>query len=147
MQAIAQELRNAGHSCQVPILVEGVNYWDENSTHRVQAKKDLDLIREHMRKIETADAILVVNVLKDSIENYIGANTFGEMQYAFYLQKPIFLLNPIPNQPYIADELASMDIVVLNNDLTRISETPKAPHAEPRHPQPLVTGSRHWKRR
>jgi len=73
-----------------------------------------------MKKIEQSDAILVANYTKKDIENYIGANTFMEIGFAHYLKKKIFLLNSIPDQPYIREELESVDTVVLRGDLSKI---------------------------
>ncbi|MBU0570197.1 hypothetical protein KKB40_05490, partial [Patescibacteria group bacterium] len=91
-----------------------------DNASRVKAKKKFELIGEYMDKIEESNAILVVNVAKKEIENYIGANTFLEMGFAHYRKKKIFTLNPIPNQPYIVDELLTIDPTVLNGDLSKI---------------------------
>ena len=50
------------------------------------------------------------------IENYIGGNSFLEMGMAYYLGKPIYLLNPIPEMPYIS-EIEAMEPTVLSGDL------------------------------
>src|SRR5262245_13870114 len=55
------------------------------------------LMREHFPKIEQGDAILVVNDEKHGVKNYIGGNVLMEMTLAFYLHKPIFILNDVPN--------------------------------------------------
>jgi hypothetical protein len=68
-----------------------------------------------------SDAILVANYTKKEIENYIGANTFLEIGYAHHLGKKIYFLNPTPNQPYIREELESIEPVILNRDLGVIS--------------------------
>lgn len=78
-----------------------------------------DLIRRHYEKIKNSDAILVINLDKKGIENYIGGNTFLEMGFAYVLGKKIYLLNPLPNMPY-SDELKAMNPIVLNNDLDKI---------------------------
>lgn len=52
----------------------------------------------HLEKIKNSDAIIVANYKKNDIKNYIGANTFLEMGFAYALSKKIFLLNNIPNQ-------------------------------------------------
>ena len=74
-----------------------------------------------MNKIEKSDAILVVNVTKGDIKNYIGANTFLEIGFAHYIDKKIYLLNEIPNQKYIEDEILAVEPIILNGDLTIIS--------------------------
>lgn len=115
-----EKLEALGHEVFMPIKVAGVDYWAEDNSDRIKAKKELDLIREHMRKIEQSDAILVVNITKQDVEDYIGANTFIEMGFAHHLGKKIFTLNPLPHQPYIMDELLAMKIVVLRGDVNKI---------------------------
>ena len=48
--------------------------------------------------------------------NYIGGNTFLEMGVAFYLNKPIYLLNIIPEIDY-KEELLGMKPTIINNNL------------------------------
>jgi len=117
---LKSKLEKLGHTVYTPIKVDGVDYWEEDGSKRVAAKKTQDLISEHMKKIEQSDAILVANYTKKDIENYIGANTFMEIGFAHYLKKKIFLLNSIPDQPYIREELESVDSTVLNGDLSKI---------------------------
>jgi len=117
---LKSKLEKLGHTVYTPIKVDGVDYWEEDGSKRVAAKKTQDLISEHMKKIEQSDAILVANYTKKDIENYIGANTFMEIGFAHYLKKKIYLLNPIPHQPYIREELESVDTVVLRGDLSKI---------------------------
>jgi len=115
-----KELEKFGHKVLMPVKAKGVDYWSEDNKARVEAKKKFEFIGEHLDKIESGDAILVVNVTKKEIENYIGANTFLEMGFAYYRKKKIYTLNPLPNQPYIIDELLTFDLVVLNGELDKI---------------------------
>ena len=82
-------------------------------------KIDNNLIKDYYDKIAGADAILVINNEKNDIKNYIGGNTFLEMGVAFYLKKPIYLLNPIP-ETSIKEEVLGMKVVVINNDFSKI---------------------------
>lgn len=118
---IQKKLEAMGHTVLMPIKVPGVNYWAEDNSGRVKAKQNLGLISEHMRKIESSNAIIVTNFTKGEIENYIGANSFLEIGFAHYKGKKIYLLNPVPDQPYLKDELQAVDPIVLNGDLLRIS--------------------------
>ncbi len=120
MLDIQKELEALGHTVLMPVKAPGVDYWATDNTERVKAKKSMELISEHLRKIDKSDAILVVNITKGDIENYIGANTFLELGYAHDKQIKIFLLNPIPDQPYIYDEMLTFDTTVLNGDLAKI---------------------------
>jgi nucleoside 2-deoxyribosyltransferase len=86
---------------------------------KISAKIEYDFIREHFRKIEKSDAILVLNYEKKGIAGYIGGNTFLEMGYAFGLGKKIYLLQPVPTMDYSV-EMHAMKPVVLNGDLTKL---------------------------
>lgn len=120
MSKIQDELKELGHAVLIPIKAEGVDYWAEDNTSRVEAKKKFEFISEHLEKIEKSDAILVVNITKGEIENYIGANTFLEIGYAHHRNKKIYFLNSIPDQKYIIDEILTVEPIVLNGDLSEI---------------------------
>jgi hypothetical protein len=75
-------------------------------------KKDKEIIRAN-------DAILVLNVDKGDLKDYIGGATFLEIYNAFDFDKKIFLLNPIPNG-ILKDEIEGMVPVILNGDLTKV---------------------------
>ena len=118
---LEKQLEALGHSVLIPVAVDGVDYWAEDGTSRQETKKGLRLVEKHLDKINESDAILVANYTKGDVENYIGANSFLEMGYAKYKGKKIFLLNPLPSQKYIEDELVSFEPIVLDGDLSRIS--------------------------
>lgn len=71
-------------------------------------------MRSHFEKIEKSDAIVVMNKDKDGKANYIGGNTLIEMGLAFYLRKPIFLTNPIPEYLPYAEEIKGVGPTILN---------------------------------
>lgn len=120
MLELQKELERKGHEVFMPIFLESVDYWSKDNSTRVASKKAEDLLSKHMNKIEASDAILVANYTKGEIENYIGANTFLEMGFAKHRAKKIYILNPLPEQTYIIDELESFEGSVLNGDLSRI---------------------------
>jgi len=117
MVEIQRRLEDLGHAVLMPVKFEGVDYWGENNQSRVEAKRKFGAISRHFDKIKKAEAILVVNLDKNEIKNYIGANTFLEIGFAYYLKKKIFLLNPIPEQGYIEDEIQTVEPTVLNGNL------------------------------
>ena len=78
-----------------------------------------DLLKRYYEIIKNFDAVLVVNMTKNNIENYIGGNTLIEMAFAYVLDKKIFLFNPIPEISY-KDEIMAMQPIILNGDLDKI---------------------------
>jgi len=88
-----------------------------------QRKIEMNLIRGYHDEIAKSDAILVINKDKTGIKNYIGGNSFLEMGFAHVLGKPIYVLNPLPEELKVFyQELVAMQPVVLNGDLSLIRE-------------------------
>ena len=83
-------------------------------------KREYDLILWYYKAIKKSDGIIVLNLDKKGVKNYVGANTFLEIGYAHVLNKKIFLLNDLPDQSYIKDEIEAMNPIILNDDLTKI---------------------------
>ncbi len=92
---------------------------EETAYESTKNKIEHDLIRNHFKKIQNADAILVVNIKKNGISDYIGGNSFLEMGFACILNKPIFILNKIPELIY-TDEILAMQPIVLDGDLGKL---------------------------
>ena len=83
-------------------------------------KRENNYLRVHYQNICASDAVLVVNLTKNGIENYIGGNVLIEMGQAYVNNKIIFLLTKIPTQlPYIP-EIECMDPICLNGDLSNL---------------------------
>lgn len=125
MRTVKRQLEEAGHTVLVPkslelMDMEGFVHPDTDEA-RITAKIEYDFIREHFRKIEKSNAILVVNYDKKGIPHYIGGNTFLEMGYAFGLRKKIFLLYSVPDMDY-RTEMHAMQPVILNGDLKRLED-------------------------
>lgn len=78
-----------------------------------------DLIRWNWERIQKDEAILVINLTKKGIENYIGGNTFLEMGFAYVSNKKIFLWNDIPDMLY-TDEIKAMQATVINGNIDLI---------------------------
>ena len=116
MAAAAEELRSLGYDVEKPNVVEGHVYADN-----LDANADLKrgFIDEHFRKIDTSDAILVINEGKNGVAHYIGGNTLIEIAYAYAQGLEIFLLNPVPEVSY-ADEVRGMNPIILDGDLSKI---------------------------
>jgi len=128
MRVVKKKLENLGHTVLVPkdldiennIPVEAQQHLSTDEL--IAAKIEYDFIRDHFKKINEADAILVLNYEKKGIPNYIGGNTFLEMGLAFWLGKKIFLLHPVPDSMEYMTEMHAMQPVVLHGDITKIGK-------------------------
>ena len=119
---IKSELEKAGHEVEIPHGVKHKEFWDRTelpSSEKASDKIKNDLIRGYYKKIKLYDVVLVVNVDKRGVKNYIGGNTFLEMGFAHVLNKKLYCLNPLPELPYTA-ELAAMQPIILNGDMTAL---------------------------
>jgi len=130
MIEIANELTHLGHTSELPYSTRRImrgkltleEYSKEtgaNGDKKFRKDANVDVIKEHYEFIKNSDAILVVNIDKNEVKNYIGGNVLMEIGFAYILDKKIFLLNPIPEMSY-EDEIMAMQPVVLNNDLNKI---------------------------
>jgi hypothetical protein len=124
MRAIKEGLEILGHEVLVPMDTYNEDIPIEARPGAAQediinAKIEYNFIREHFRKIENSDAILILNYEKNNILGYIGGNTFLEMGHAFGLGKKIYIMYKLPEMNY-ATEMHSMQPVVIDGDLTRI---------------------------
>lgn len=79
-----------------------------------------EAIMWHFEKVNKADVILVLNYDKNGVTNYIGGNTLMEVGVAFWLKKPIYLYNPIPEGVSYFEEIKGMRPIVINGDLNLI---------------------------
>ncbi len=128
---ISRQLTALGYSVEIPLTSQRIlkgevtldDYFREKSGSAESARRKIkdDVIRGYFHKIKAADAILVLNLAKKGIPNYIGGNTFLEMGFAHVLNKRIFLYNDIPDLSY-TDELMAFEPVILNGDLSLISK-------------------------
>lgn len=76
--------------------------------------KKAALMRGHFDEVAKGDAVLVLNYEKHGVQNYIGGNVLMEMSLAFYLHKPIFIINEIPEDSPFEEEIKGFDPIVLH---------------------------------
>lgn len=87
--------------------------------NHASTKRKYEFIKWWYNSIKASDAILVINLDKNGIKNYIGGNGLMEIGFAYVLDKKIFLLNPAPDLP-IKDEVLAMSPIIINGDLAKI---------------------------
>ena len=126
IKKIKERLASMGHEVLLPASIE-----DFGMDRIKKIKNNKELLREiqpgymkkHFDKIENSDSILVINLERRGIKNYIGGNTFAEIMVAFFLNKKIFLLNPIPTDEklsFMRDEIEAVKPIVINGNLDLI---------------------------
>ncbi len=125
IREVQAELEALGHTVYIPVENEQFDYQEASDVERAQLKRDHDLIREHWRKIQRSQAILVLNEDVKGIASYVGGNSFLEMGFAHILDLPIYMMQPVPEMPY-QSEMAAMDATIIDGDLSRIPMHPPA---------------------
>ena len=120
MNKIRFDLENSGHEVILPVNIEGTNYENKSVEQGVKNIKNYDLINKHYKEIINSDGILVLNLDKGGIKNYIGGNSFLEMGFAYVNNKKIFLFNESPQGLNYCEEILGMDPIILNGDLNKI---------------------------
>ncbi len=90
-------------------------FGDTNDYHKKTA-----LMRGHFEKVAKGDACLVLNYQKHGKSNYIGGNVLMEMALAFYLGKPIYLLNEIPEESAFLEEIIGMQPILLHGKVEEL---------------------------
>lgn len=120
MLDVAMYLENRGFTVLCPEDTRAVAERSVSRPARTRLKKQRQLIRRHFRKIEASDAILVLNLEKNSLPGWVGANTFLEIGFAHVLGKKIYMLHPPPENSYIQDEMMGMDFELLMGSLDKI---------------------------
>lgn len=113
---LAAELENAGITVDYPTIDE--YDWDKMSREEIIENKGR-LMRGHLAKISLASVLLVTNYDKNGKRDYIGANVSLEIAATYMIEKPIYLLNGIPEQDN-TDEIVSLEPTVLNGDIGRL---------------------------
>jgi hypothetical protein len=122
-------LKERGHEAVIPCTI-----WKNNITSFDDAQKlkesdeyleklKIERTKAHFDEIKNGDAILVVNVEKRGIPNYIGGATLSEIMFALYFDKKIFFLNPIPTHEklaFFADEIEGSHPIIINGNLDLI---------------------------
>lgn len=87
--------------------------------HAIWNRKE-GAIKDHFQKIEWSDAVVIVNPEKRGVSGYVGGNTLIEIGLAFYLKKPIYILNPISAELSYRQEIYGMKPIFLNGDISFI---------------------------
>jgi len=124
MLPIIEKLEQQGHKCfwskGMEKYANGDLEWIKKvKGNHAQIKQDYNTIKEYYNFIKNSDCILVCNFYKNNIPGYIGGSALMEIGFAHILDKPIYLLNPVPELLY-KDEIIAVKPIIINNDLSII---------------------------
>jgi len=132
MLDIKEKLESLGHEIKLPPheikddegnLMPVKEYYEKRKAATDDSgwiwDRKAEAIKNHFDKVSWSDVILVTNYDKNDIKGYVGGNTLMEMGVAFFLKKPIYLLNDIPDVSY-KEELIGMKPIIINNDIALI---------------------------
>ena len=130
IKEIGDRLMALGYETKIPFtsrrIIDGelsmAEYLCEKEKHgdkKFRNCSGMDFIKSCYELIKKSDAILVLNIDKNGIKNYIGGNVLIEIGFAYVLNKKIYFYNDIPQLPY-ADELIAMKPIVITGDLRKI---------------------------
>ena len=120
MKQLKRELEYLGFKVFIP-SEEGTGTDYSKLSRQEQANLKQGYIDNHIDKIKKSDAILLANYTKNEIKDYIGANTFLEMAFAYILKKKIFILNSIPLQPNTV-EIEGLKPITLNGNINHLND-------------------------
>lgn len=118
MMTQAHILRAEGIDVEIPI--------SENAYHESISDASFQIFKrkasmKHIRKIrdnEKTFGILVMNIDKHGIPNYIGPNTFAEIAVAVTHYKKVYLFQGMP--AFYRDELVAWNVICLDGDIDGI---------------------------
>ncbi len=124
MLEVRDQLNAMGHDAYITDLHKAFigKTDEEKEVIKIHQKNTMDAIREFWNAMQGGDAVLVLNLDKNGVKNYIGGNTLMEIGFAHVLNQKVFLYNPIPDIPYYKTEIEAVQPVIINGDLSRIPQ-------------------------
>ena len=114
MGKAADVLRDKGLEVFTPDPLVTEEWYQENYTREKLLEMKPVWTKEHFARIKKSNAILILNHEKRGIQGYFGSNTLMELSVAFFLDKKIFLLNPITEDHPHFEEVIAMKITILS---------------------------------
>lgn len=116
-------LKNSGHEV---LLTDDIEHYLKdkniklNFEEELEISKKYDIIRTFFNKIVESDALLIINHDKKGISGYIGTSVIMEIGLAYFLKKKIYLLKEVDKNQNYALEIALINPIILNGDLSKV---------------------------
>lgn len=121
---IQSELVKRGLEVEIPIsakmMIETGSFDPNDFKGKYTNHEKSNFFRDNMMRMKDCDAILVINEEKNGISGYVGTSVLMEIGIAFYLNKKIFLWNPLPSDATYKPEIDAFGAIVINQDLSNI---------------------------
>ena len=106
---------NTSHSIILPDLTRYQDIRDKYGDDVTFTKIKNRLTKENFSNVEKCDILFILNLTHRGIQNYVGGNAFMEMVLAYYLGKPIYLLNEIPESMSYTEEMKTFYPTIVNS--------------------------------
>ena len=127
---VQAELEKLGYEAIIPATarkmkasgdydVDRVKTWYDNAE---DYHKKAALMQGHFEEVANGDVCLVLNYEKHGQPNYIGGNVLMEMALAFWLKKPIFVLNDIQQDSPFLEEIIGLGSIPLHGNVAEIQK-------------------------
>jgi diphthamide synthase subunit DPH2 len=125
---IADELEKMGYKPIVPLTANKMKQTGDYDITKIKTwidrpedfNKKHFLATTHFEEVAKGDAILIVNDDKPGHPSYIGPNATMEWGVAYYLRKPVFILNSVSKDSNYYEEVYGLTTGVLDGDLSKI---------------------------
>lgn len=121
---IQSELVKRGLEVEIPIsakmMIETGSFDPNDFKGKYTNHEKSNFFRDNMMRMKDCDAIIVINEEKNGISGYVGTSVLMEIGIAFYLNKKIFLWNPLPSDATYKPEIDAFGAIVINQDLSNI---------------------------
>ena len=79
-----------------------------------------DSMIDVFNQVAESDVVLVCNYPKKNIQGYLGTSVLMELAIAYHLNKKVFLLHDYDQSQSYGLEVAIINPIILNNDLSKI---------------------------
>lgn len=118
-------LKNNGFEIVYPNSYNEEIDWSKIKTIEEKSNYYRFLYNESRKKVNEVDALLVINIDKTKngklYKNYIGAATFIELFETFMQEKPIYLLNGLPDKENLLyEDIEAMMPIDLEGNIENI---------------------------
>ncbi len=114
-----EELERMGHTVLLPNCSDAPDTEAKYRGTEEHADWKKKMFMQSIDKINSSDALLLLNFDKNGQKNYIGGATFLELYEAFKANKKIYFVNDIP-EGMLKDEIIAFKPLIIHDDLSLI---------------------------